>query len=333
MRRAARRARRTRRTRTRRSTSSGRTGSRPRRSRSSSCCSRRGSRVGATISPHVAGLERADPRGRRGGRLRGGGRARAARGRAARRDAVRDRDGRRPRGVRATPRWTWRSWRRASAGGSTRRTSCGRASSCSRTSGSSTRTSSATRVEEIAREKLAVAPEDGIVVLPGRHVRASRPRPRDRARRRARGGRGVRRPRDRARAPASALPGRFERRDGEIRDGAHNPDGVRYLVERLRGSGREVDYTVVASILADKDADAMLRELRRVGSRFVATRSSSERALARRRASPSSRARTSSTSRRSRSPAEAVARAHELGRARARDGLALPAGRPRSPRG
>ncbi|HET7745140.1 MAG TPA: hypothetical protein VFK76_10405, partial [Gaiellaceae bacterium] len=39
------------------------------------------------------------------------------------------------------------------------------------------------------------------------------------------------------------------------------------------------DLTIVASILADKDADEMLRTLRSAGSTFVATRSSSARAL------------------------------------------------------
>jgi folylpolyglutamate synthase/dihydropteroate synthase len=39
------------------------------------------------------------------------------------------------------------------------------------------------------------------------------------------------------------------------------------------------DHTIVASILADKDVDAMLRILRRAGPRFVATTSSSQRAL------------------------------------------------------
>ena len=73
-----------------------------------------------------------------------------------------------------------------------------------------------------------------------------------------------------------ALPGRFEvRRDGEIWDGAHNADGVRWLVAQLPPG----EWVVVASILADKDVDGMLRELATVGSRFVATRSSSERAL------------------------------------------------------
>ena len=75
--------------------------------------------------------------------------------------------------------------------------------------------------------------------------------------------------------PHVALPGRFEQRDGEIRDGAHNPDGARHLVEQLDRD----DHTIVASILADKDVDATLRELRRAGTRFVATRSSSARAV------------------------------------------------------
>ncbi|MCS7007691.1 MAG: hypothetical protein NZL88_09085, partial [Gaiellaceae bacterium] len=78
----------------------------------------------------------------------------------------------------------------------------------------------------------------------------------------------------RARVDVS-LPGRLEQRPGEIRDGAHNPDGVRYLIGRLPAR----DYTIVASILADKDVGAMLALLATVGSRLVATRSSSPRAL------------------------------------------------------
>ena len=129
-------------------------------------------------------------------------------------------------------------------------------------------------LEGIAREKLAVARDVAVVILPddeyahlvaGREVRI--------------GG---------ARTAAEAfvgheidaeveiaLPGRFEDRESEIRDGAHNPDGVRYLVERLPAH----EFTLVVSILADKDADGMLRELRSAGSRLVATTSSSARAL------------------------------------------------------
>ncbi|MBA2384350.1 MAG: hypothetical protein H0V68_06780, partial [Actinobacteria bacterium] len=54
-----------------------------------------------------------------------------------------------------------------------------------------------------------------------------------------------------------ALPGRLERRGDEIWDGAHNPDGAAWLAARLERS----DYTVVASILRDKDAETMLRSL------------------------------------------------------------------------
>ena len=71
------------------------------------------------------------------------------------------------------------------------------------------------------------------------------------------------------------LPGRLERRPGEVRDGAHNPDGIAWLLERLP----RADYTVCASILADKDVGEMLRRLSSAGSRFVATESSNNRSL------------------------------------------------------
>jgi dihydrofolate synthase/folylpolyglutamate synthase len=129
-------------------------------------------------------------------------------------------------------------------------------------------------VEAIAREKLAVAREDSVVVLPDETYAPFVP-----GRRIVIGG-----AREAAEAfvghpieaePEITLPGRLERREGEVRDGAHNPHGVRYLLEHLPPG----DYTVLASILGDKDVDAMLRELRRAGSRLVATRSSSTRAL------------------------------------------------------
>ena len=167
-------------------------------------------------------------------------------------------------------------------------------------------------VEAIAREKLAVAPAEGVVVLPdstfehlvppgctvvigGAHEAAE-----------AFAGHAL------ARRPAPQLPGRIERRESEVRDGAHNPDGVRYLVEQLRGPGPRSDFTVVVSILADKDADRMLRELRRVGSRLVATRSSSERALPAERVAELARVHFDHVEA-IESPLEAVARAHVLG--------------------
>lgn len=74
------------------------------------------------------------------------------------------------------------------------------------------------------------------------------------------------------------LPGRLERvRDDplEIWDGAHNLAGVGYVLARLPSAR----YTLVASILADKDVEGMLAGLSALGDRFVATSSGSMRAL------------------------------------------------------
>lgn len=112
-------------------------------------------------------------------------------------------------------------------------------------------------------------------------------------------------------APAVALPGRLERRDGgrEVRDGAHTPAAVRWLHDRLEEPGA---YTVCASILADKDVDAILAGLAQIGPRLVATTSSSPRALsageiARRAAPHFAQVETIVD------PVAAVRRAHELG--------------------
>jgi dihydrofolate synthase/folylpolyglutamate synthase len=77
---------------------------------------------------------------------------------------------------------------------------------------------------------------------------------------------------------AEQLPGRFERvsdRPLEIHDGAHNLAGVAWLLPRLP----DRTFTLVASILADKDADSMLRALAQRAETLVATRSSSPRAI------------------------------------------------------
>ncbi len=107
---------------------------------------------------------------------------------------------------------------------------------------------------------------------------------------------------------AVSLPGRLERRHAEVRDGAHNPDGIRWLRSRLEAA----DYTLCASILGDKDADAMLAELARLGRRLVATESSNARALTSvelaRRAAPYFDLVEAVAD-----PAEALARAHALG--------------------
>jgi dihydrofolate synthase/folylpolyglutamate synthase len=110
-------------------------------------------------------------------------------------------------------------------------------------------------------------------------------------------------------SPHVSLPGRLERRPGEIRDGAHNPDGVRWLLDRLPP---DEEYVVCASILADKGVDAMLELLAEAGRTFVATQSSNSRALAapelaRRAAQFFDRVETVPE------PAAALERAHELG--------------------
>jgi len=105
-----------------------------------------------------------------------------------------------------------------------------------------------------------------------------------------------------------SLPGRLERRRGEVRDGAHNPGGVRWLVEHLPPD----DYTVMASILADKDVDAMLAALAAIGRRFVACRSSNARALPAEELAARARGRFDLVETRD-DPFAALALAHELG--------------------
>jgi len=161
--------------------------------------------------------------------------------------------------------------------------------------------------EAIAAEKLAVARPGAVVVLPDREFSSLVPSNEIRL-----GG---------AREAAEAflgraldaevevtLPGRLERRDGEVRDGAHNPAGARWLADRL-APGR---YVVVASVLRDKDADAMLRELSRLGETLVATESSNPRtrpAAELAELAGAHFARVEAVA----EPHEAVARAHELG--------------------
>jgi dihydrofolate synthase/folylpolyglutamate synthase len=74
------------------------------------------------------------------------------------------------------------------------------------------------------------------------------------------------------------LPGRLERRSEEpleIWDGAHNLEGVGYILARLPSTR----YVLVVSILSDKDVDGMLAALSVLGDRLIATSSSNDRAL------------------------------------------------------
>ena len=169
-------------------------------------------------------------------------------------------------------------------------------------------------LEEIAGEKLAVAPAECIVVLPDEtyaHLVPGREIVVGGAREAAEAfvGHAI------AADPEIRLPGRLERRGDELRDGAHNPDGVRYLLEQLCGSeprSSSCDYTIVVSILGDKDVDAMLRLLSSAGSRLVATRSSSERALPAEELARHARRHFAHVET-VEDPVEAVARAHDLG--------------------
>src|SRR3954447_18180028 len=133
--------------------------------------------------------------------------------------------------------------------------------------------------EAIAEEKLAVVAPGSTVVL-GEGEWTSRAR--------ARGAARVVVADDVGRAAAEAflgrslegdvdarVPGRFDEVGDDVFAGAHNPAGVEWLVERLPRS----EYVVVVSILADKDAEAMLAALARAGRTLVATASHSARAL------------------------------------------------------
>jgi dihydrofolate synthase/folylpolyglutamate synthase len=129
--------------------------------------------------------------------------------------------------------------------------------------------------EAIAREKLAVVSPGAVAVLPDDEFAPLVPHARVIV-----GG-----ARDAAEAllgrPIDAdvqvtLPGRLERRGpDEIWDGAHNPEGLDWLLPRLPTG----PYTVVASILRDKDATAMLERLAKVAKRLIATSSENPRVL------------------------------------------------------
>jgi dihydrofolate synthase / folylpolyglutamate synthase len=129
--------------------------------------------------------------------------------------------------------------------------------------------------EQIAREKLAVAKPGATVVLPDEEWRGLVPDADVRL-----GG-----AREATEAFAGhpigahvevALPGRLERRGpDEVRDGAHTPEAVAWLLERVEPR----EWTIVASILRDKDVEAMLARLGRAGHTLISTRSSNPRAL------------------------------------------------------
>jgi dihydrofolate synthase/folylpolyglutamate synthase len=131
--------------------------------------------------------------------------------------------------------------------------------------------------EEIAREKLAVAHAARIVVMSDNSYHELVPESAEivtgGAREAAEAFLGRELPDDQA--PAG-LAGRLDRRGRELWDGAHNPAGTAWLREH---AGGPYDV-VVASILADKDADAMLADLAGLARKLIATQSTNPRALA-----------------------------------------------------
>ena len=103
------------------------------------------------------------------------------------------------------------------------------------------------------------------------------------------------------------LPGRLEWRGNELWDGAHTPEAIRYIEPHLPELG-----AIVASILADKDVEEILRLLSAHAPAFVATASTNPRSLPAeelaRRAAPYFR-RVEAVA----DPVRAVERARELG--------------------
>jgi dihydrofolate synthase/folylpolyglutamate synthase len=141
--------------------------------------------------------------------------------------------------------------------------------------------------EEIAAEKLAVVTEGATVVLGEAEWEQAA---KDRGAENIVLARGnlelavaaasafVGKPVDRGGADSAALPGRFEVMGSapfEIWDGAHNPEGVRFLLELLP----ERDYVLVCSIVGDKDVERMLDLFSTRCSHLVATVSGNPRVL------------------------------------------------------
>ncbi len=86
----------------------------------------------------------------------------------------------------------------------------------------------------------------------------------------------------RAAAASTLVPGRFElvgRAPDTVLDGAHNPGGMAALAEALRAFLEGRALVAVLSVLDDKDAAGMLRELLPLCAEVVCTQSSNPRAL------------------------------------------------------
>jgi len=129
--------------------------------------------------------------------------------------------------------------------------------------------------EEIAQEKLAVAHEARVVVMSDNEFEKFVPDSAEIVQGGAREaaeaflGRGI------EHDVEAFLAGRLERREDEIRDGAHTPEAVDWLLARIPTR----NYVLCVSILGEKRVDEVLERLGRAGSTLVATSSSNPRAL------------------------------------------------------
>jgi dihydrofolate synthase/folylpolyglutamate synthase len=130
--------------------------------------------------------------------------------------------------------------------------------------------------EQIAEEKLAVAHAARVVVVPDNSYADLLPKSATIVTGGAREAAEAFLGRAIGHDKAAALPGRLERRGRELWDGAHNPAGTAWL----RAHITDTYDVVVASILRDKDADAMLADLAQLAPAMIATQSTNPRALA-----------------------------------------------------
>jgi dihydrofolate synthase / folylpolyglutamate synthase len=129
--------------------------------------------------------------------------------------------------------------------------------------------------EQIAEEKLAVAHSARVVVLPDNKYADLLPKSAEIVTGGAREAAEAFLGHPIGHEVAATLPGRLERRGRELWDGAHNPAGTAWL----RAHVADRYDVVLASILRDKDADAMLADLAQLAPAMIATQSTNPRAL------------------------------------------------------
>jgi dihydrofolate synthase / folylpolyglutamate synthase len=130
--------------------------------------------------------------------------------------------------------------------------------------------------EQIAEEKLAVAHVARVVVLPDNRYVNLLPKSAKIVTGGAREAAEAFLGQPIGRDLAATLPGRLERRGRELWDGAHNAAGTAWL----RAHITDTYDVVIASMLRDKDADAMLADLAQLAPAMIATQSTNPRALA-----------------------------------------------------